>query len=244
VADREAEARPHARRLGGEEGVEEPREHLGRDARPRVAHGDADEPRLLAGGDADEVVVGAAFGEGLGGVHEEVDEHLGEAVGVGEDAGDGRERALDAGPQAELVADEVERGLDHGVDVDRADVVAGAAGEGAEVADDGLDAPGPVAKALGSSFGYSEEGTFDKKTRTFRFKMKTTTMTDKLRNEGTVRVEPLGDNRCRRVVEIVAEAKVFGIGGLIEGSLEKSFRTGWGRSAEYIVTWARQKGLT
>lgn len=107
-----------------------------------------------------------------------------------------------------------------------------------------MDAPGPVAKALGSSFGYSEEGTYDKKTRTFRFKMKTTTMTDKLRNEGTVRVEPLGDNRCRRVVEIVAEAKVFGIGGLIEGSLEKSFRTGWGRSAEYIVTWARQKGLT
>ncbi len=106
-----------------------------------------------------------------------------------------------------------------------------------------MDAPGPVAKALGSSFGYLEEGIFDKKNRTFRFKMKTTTMTEKLRNEGTVRVEPLGDKRCRRVVEIVAEAKVFGIGGVIESSLEKSFRTGWGRSAEFITTWARQKNL-
>jgi hypothetical protein len=106
-----------------------------------------------------------------------------------------------------------------------------------------MDAPGPVAKALGSSFGYLEDGTFDKKTKTFRFKMKTTTMTEKLRNEGTVRVEPMGDKKVRRVVEIVAEAKVFGIGGLIESSLEKSFRNGWGKSAEFIAKWAKDKGM-
>jgi hypothetical protein len=106
-----------------------------------------------------------------------------------------------------------------------------------------MDAPAVVAKALGPSFGYVEDGTFDKKTEIFRFKMKTSVMSDKLTNFGSVRVEKIGDKRCRRVVEITAEAKVFGIGGVIEKVLENSFRTGWQHSAEFIGKWVKDKGL-
>ncbi len=102
-----------------------------------------------------------------------------------------------------------------------------------------MEVPGAVAKVFGPGFGYLEKGTFDKKTRTYRFKMKMNTMTDKLRLEGTVRSEPAGENKCRRVVEIIAEAKVFGIGGIIEGVLEKSFRDGWLQSAQWFSAKAK-----
>jgi hypothetical protein len=106
-----------------------------------------------------------------------------------------------------------------------------------------MDVPGPVAKVLGSSFTYVEEGTFDKATKTWRWKMTPSAMPDKLRNEGTVRVEPAGPGKSRRISEIVAEAKVFGIGGLIESAAEKNLRDGWDKSAHYMNQWIREGKL-
>lgn len=100
-----------------------------------------------------------------------------------------------------------------------------------------MDMPGPVAKVLGSGFRYTEEGTFDKATRTWRWKMTPSTMADKLRQEGTLRVEPAGEGRVRRVAELVNEAKIFGIGGMLEGFAEKSLRQGWDDSARFMNGW-------
>ncbi|HSO32550.1 MAG TPA: DUF2505 family protein [Labilithrix sp.] len=102
-----------------------------------------------------------------------------------------------------------------------------------------MDAPAPVVKLLGSSFGYDEVGTFDKASKTLKFVIKTNVMTEKLRNEGTVKCEPRGEGKSTRVVEIIAEAKVFGLGGMIESSFEKSFRTGWQKSADFINAWVK-----
>ena len=37
---------------------------------------------------------------------------------------------------------------------------------------------------------------------------------------GTVRIEPSGDGHCRRTDQFTVEAKIFGLGGLIESSIE------------------------
>ena len=102
-----------------------------------------------------------------------------------------------------------------------------------------MDAPAAVVKLLGSSFGYDEVTTFDKASKTTTFVIKTNVMTDKLKNEGTVACEPRGEGKSTRVVTIVAEAKVFGLGGMIESSFEKSFRTGWQNSANFINKWVK-----
>jgi len=102
-----------------------------------------------------------------------------------------------------------------------------------------MEVPAVVAKSFGPGFGYLETGVFDKKTRVYRFKMKMNSLTDKLRMEGSVRAEPNGENKCKRIVEITAEAKIFGIGGIIEGVLEKGFREGWGESARYFSSKAK-----
>lgn len=97
-----------------------------------------------------------------------------------------------------------------------------------------MDMPGPVAKLLGSNFRFTEDGTFTKATQVWRFKMTPSTMADKLRQEGTMRIEPIGDSKVRRIAQLEMEAKIFGIGGLIESSTEKQLRAGWDQSAVFM----------
>ena len=103
-----------------------------------------------------------------------------------------------------------------------------------------MEAPAPVAKMLGDRFGYREEGHFDRASKIYKFVIEPSAMKEKLRNEGTVRCEPAGPGKSKRIVDITAEAKVFGIGGLIESSFEKSYRTGWGKSAEFFNRWVEE----
>lgn len=100
-----------------------------------------------------------------------------------------------------------------------------------------LEMPAAVAKVLGPGFGYREEGRFDKATRRFRFVITPSTLQGKLKNEGTMRVEPHGEGKCRRIVDIVAEAKVFGIGGMLESMTEKSLKEGWAKGARFTNDW-------
>ncbi|MBK8261342.1 MAG: DUF2505 family protein [Nannocystis sp.] len=101
--------------------------------------------------------------------------------------------------------------------------------------------PGPVMKLMGDSFGYTEEGTFDKATKIWRWKVTPSTMADKLRQEGTLKVEAIGADKVRRTAELINEAKVFGIGGMIESSAEKSLRDGWDKSAVFMNEWLSKR---
>ena len=97
-----------------------------------------------------------------------------------------------------------------------------------------MNMPGPVAKLMGSNFSYKEEGSFDKATRIWTWKLIPSTLADKMRNEGSVSVEAVGDDKVRRVAELLIEAKIFGLGGLIESSAEKQLREGWDQSAVFM----------
>ena len=60
--------------------------------------------------------------------------------------------------------------------------------------------PAAIKKVLGDSFGYVEEGTFDKKARRYAFKtIPAATFADKIKIEGSMTCEPLGDKRVTRV---------------------------------------------
>ena len=103
-----------------------------------------------------------------------------------------------------------------------------------------MDMPGPVLKLLGPSFKYVEEGRLDKATKQWRFQMTPSVLQGKLRNEGTMRIEPAGEGRVRRIADIVIEAKIFGVGGLIESSAEKNMRQGWDKGAEFMNRWLKE----
>ena len=103
-----------------------------------------------------------------------------------------------------------------------------------------MDVPKALQKVLGDGFGYDEDGSYDPKTGTWTWKMKPNTLAGKLRTEGTVRCEKVSDDKCRRVAVIELEAKVFGVGGLLESTTEKEMRTGWDSSAAYMNEWIKK----
>ncbi|MBL8683888.1 MAG: DUF2505 domain-containing protein [Myxococcales bacterium] len=102
-----------------------------------------------------------------------------------------------------------------------------------------VDLPGPIAKLMGPGFGYVEDGVLDKATKRWTWTLTTSTMADKLKQNGTLKVEAAGEGKCRRVAEISGEAKVFGLGGMIESTIEKELRQGWDKSAEFMNKWIR-----
>jgi hypothetical protein len=100
-----------------------------------------------------------------------------------------------------------------------------------------MNAPAAVSKILGSGFRYTEDGTWDKGTKVWRWKMTPSTLADKMRNEGTMRIEEVGTDKVRRVADLIVEAKIFGVGGILEGFAEKELRSGWDHSAAFFKKW-------
>lgn len=101
-----------------------------------------------------------------------------------------------------------------------------------------MNLPGPVAKLMGPNFTYTEEGTLDRAKGVWTWKLTTSAMPDKIRQEGTMRLEPTATG-VRRVADLVIEAKVFGVGGLIESSAEKQLREGWDHSAVFLNSYLK-----
>jgi Protein of unknown function (DUF2505) len=105
-----------------------------------------------------------------------------------------------------------------------------------------MEVPGALQKLIGAGFRYTEEGTMKKAEGVWRWKMTPSTLADKLFTSGTVRAEAAGDNKTRRIAEITIEAKIFGLGGLIESTTEKQMRDGWDKSAVFLNKYLEQAG--
>ncbi len=92
-----------------------------------------------------------------------------------------------------------------------------------------LDMPAALKKVVGAdTMGYIEEQKVPKDgPMEFQWKSIPDKLADKSKTEGVFRVEPIGDNRCRRIIEGVVEVKIFGVGTLAEkyiiGEMEKTY---------------------
>lgn len=99
-----------------------------------------------------------------------------------------------------------------------------------------LDAASSVAKFFGAKFGYVEDGTFDKASRIWRVHTVPDTFGQRMAADMEMRVEPAGD-ASRRTLSFRVEAKVRGIGGMVESAFEKNLRAGWKESAAFMNEW-------
>ena len=66
----------------------------------------------------------------------------------------------------------------------------------------------------------------------YKFKSIPSAMADKVSITGTIRVQNAGPKSVERVVEFTIDAKVFGLGGMIESSAVKSSEDGFGAFAK------------
>jgi hypothetical protein len=105
-----------------------------------------------------------------------------------------------------------------------------------------MEVPAAVQKLFGPGFRYTEEGSMKRSEGIWRWKMTPSTMADKLFTSGTVRVEPIGTDKVRRIAEMSIEAKIFAVGGLIESTAEKQMRDGWDKSAVFMNRYLETAG--
>lgn len=102
-----------------------------------------------------------------------------------------------------------------------------------------MNAPKTVQKVLGDSFSYEEHGKFEVASKLWTWHLKPSVMEGKLLTSGSVRVESKGDDACVRIAEITCEAKIFGVGGVLESTMEKEMDKGWAQSAGFTNRWLK-----
>ena len=105
------------------------------------------------------------------------------------------------------------------------------------------EAPAVVKKLIGDSIAYTEEGTFDPKTKIWKYRIVTTKMSDKVEIGGDFWVEPKGDKKIERVVKVNITVKIFGVGGAIESFIEKTTRESFDKAAVFTNKFIREHGL-
>ena len=108
------------------------------------------------------------------------------------------------------------------------------------------DMPGAVKKVIGDRLSYVEEGTFDKKTKRYSFKVTPSTMAEKTKVAGEMWVEKLGDangKKIARVTKISVEVKVFMVGGMIEDRIVADLRSSYDKGAVFTTQFIKENGL-
>jgi hypothetical protein len=95
--------------------------------------------------------------------------------------------------------------------------------------------PAVLQKFVGDSFGYDEHGTLDRARGLWTWKM--IPRKELVTTRGSMRIEPISDKECRRHDEVVVEAKMFGVGGLIESTTEKEVRSSFEKELAFFTRW-------
>jgi hypothetical protein len=101
-----------------------------------------------------------------------------------------------------------------------------------------LNLPGPVAKLIGDSFAYEQHGAFDRAIGRFTWKM--VQPGDKagkpgmVSSSGWIQVVDAGPGKCTRTDEVTVQAHVFGLGGMIESSVETELRSSWAKELAFL----------
>ncbi|WP_394846744.1 DUF2505 domain-containing protein [Pendulispora brunnea] len=90
--------------------------------------------------------------------------------------------------------------------------------------------PGPMR----SRFSLSEEGELTRGSGIWRWRATPSILADKIRLDGTMRLEPISSTSVRRIGDLQVEATVPIVDLLLESSFETRLRAEWSRTASYM----------
>lgn len=105
------------------------------------------------------------------------------------------------------------------------------------------EAPAVVTKLIGGSLDYEETGHFDPAKKTWTYSVKTSKMAEKIRIGGKYWLEARGDKRSERICEVEIAVDVFGVGGVVEGFIEKTTRESYEKATAYTNGFIKKHGL-
>ena len=102
--------------------------------------------------------------------------------------------------------------------------------------------PAPVQKILGEPVSI-EEGRFDATARRWSFKLIPHKMADKISIAGEFRMKPTAAG-IERHASFEIKVDIFGVGGIVEGFIEKQIRESYDKGATFTSRFLQEKGLT
>ncbi|MDB4968088.1 MAG: hypothetical protein JWN44_3777 [Myxococcales bacterium] len=102
--------------------------------------------------------------------------------------------------------------------------------------------PAVIDKLVGDTFAYEEHGTLDRARNQWTWRMvqpakldpKAKPKKEIVSTRGTIRVAPTADGQCRRTDDVTIEAHLFGVGGMIESTVEKEVRSAWTKEFAFL----------
>ena len=102
-----------------------------------------------------------------------------------------------------------------------------------------LELPPKVARLVGERLGYREWGRFDRASAQFEFRQRTTMFGDKLSIQGRMWGEPRGEAGMNLIAKLEVEASMFGVGGLLERTVEQNFNTTFSALVRHWNQWLK-----
>ena len=105
------------------------------------------------------------------------------------------------------------------------------------------DMPAAVKKVIGDRLSYVEEGTWDRRTKRYSFKVTPSTMAEKTKVAGEMWTEKLGERKIVRITKINVEVKVFMVGGLVEDRIIADLRSSYDKGTVFTNQYIAEHGL-
>lgn len=103
--------------------------------------------------------------------------------------------------------------------------------------------PGALQKLIGDGISYTEEGNFNAATKRWTYRTITSKMADKLTVKGEYFVEPKGEKQLERVISCDINCSIFGLGGMVEGFIEKQTKESYEVVARFTNEFIAEKKL-
>ncbi|HWO12061.1 MAG TPA: DUF2505 family protein [Polyangiaceae bacterium] len=103
------------------------------------------------------------------------------------------------------------------------------------------DLPAALKRLLSDGLGYEEHGVLDRKNQRYRLEVKPRSLASKLTIQGELSVQPISERSCRRLYVARVEARVLGVGGLLEQRLLDDIEKSYNRAAVFTNRWIAER---
>lgn len=105
------------------------------------------------------------------------------------------------------------------------------------------DLPGALKKLLSEGAAYEERGVVDRAQQRYRLEVTPRSLASKLSISGELFTTPIDERSCRRTYVARVEARVFGLGGMIEDRLLHDIERSYVKAASFTNRWISEHRL-
>ncbi len=103
------------------------------------------------------------------------------------------------------------------------------------------DLPAALKRLLSEGLGYQERGVLDRPNQRYRLEVTPRSLASKLTIGGELSTTPISEHSCRRVYVARADARVLGLGGMIEQRILDDIERSYNKSAVFTNRWIAER---